>query len=199
VSDVSRETQALLEKYVALLLKWTEKINLIAPSTVPDVWSRHIDDCVGSVQVVESPTGHWVDIGSGGGLPGIIAAILHRETLDLCTLVESDTRKCVFLRTVIRELNLNAAVKSQRIEDVSLDAPEVISARALSGLTRLLDLTSAHRTGKTQLLFQKGLNWESEVRNAQERYHFSLEVHPSLTQEGSVTLLISEVRKRIDD
>jgi len=196
MGHVSRETEDMLLHYVELLLKWTQRINLIAPSTEKDVWARHILDCRDAVGHVAGVSGRWADLGSGGGLPGLVAAILCRDQLDGCTLVESDQRKCVFLRTVVRELALNVTVENRRIEDGTLDAPSLISARALAPLSRLLDLTSAHHDGNCTFLFMKGRNWKHEVEEAGDRFRFTLEVHPGLADTGGTTLLLSDIKRR---
>jgi len=97
--SVSRETIEKLHQYSDLILKWTKSINLIAPATVPDVWDRHIVDSVQVFQYADPNWESWVDLGSGGGLPGIVVAILATEGQQV-TLIESDTRKCLFLNTL---------------------------------------------------------------------------------------------------
>ena len=116
-TSVSRETMERLEYFGELTAKWTVKINLIAKSTIPDIWNRHIIDSAQVFQYAESPQ-HWVDIGSGGGFPGIVMAILAKEHAPETkfTLIESDARKCTFLRTAARELGLNLYAITQRIE-----------------------------------------------------------------------------------
>lgn len=119
---VSRETESL-QHYAALLRKWNPAINLIAPSTVADLETRHIADSAQLAKLSASAGDQWVDIGSGGGLPGIVMAIL-RPDLDV-TLIESDKRKCSFLRTCARELQLrNLKIVNARIEQAtSLSSP----------------------------------------------------------------------------
>ena len=101
--DVSRETIERLKTYEALLRKWTQKINLVARSTLDDLWARHFVDSAQIYRLAPHPVGHWADLGSGGGFPGLVIAIMAMEHQSPArvTLVESDSRKCAFLRTVI--------------------------------------------------------------------------------------------------
>lgn len=195
VQNVSRETTEMLHHYEALLERWTRKINLIAPSTIDDIWTRHIEDCACAVQHVQNPSGHWVDVGSGGGLPGLVSAILYRAYPVKWTLVESDKRKCAFLRTVVRELALNVHIAAERFEEISLVPPDILSARALADLNKLLDMTSAYHHSGCTFLFMKGRAWREELQVAEQRFQFSLEVHPSVTDTDSATLLISNVQR----
>lgn len=195
MSDVSRETHLLLEQYVDLLIKWTTRINLIAPSTVEAVWERHIEDCLRSVRLAKGPIEHWIDIGSGGGLPGVVAAIFHRDHLKKISLIESDQRKCAFLRTVSRELGLQIKVSATRVEDTDLSDASIISARALAPLTKLLEMTSQSAAKDATLLFMKGRNWQGEVEEAERVFSFSYSVHPGKNEEQGVTLRISDVTR----
>ncbi|MCL4170695.1 UNVERIFIED_CONTAM: hypothetical protein GTU68_049362, partial [Idotea baltica] len=134
--NVSRETFAALQAYAALLEKWNPKINLVSKSSLQDLWNRHILDSAQLFSLVQHPHNTWADLGSGGGFPGLVIAIMALESgsPDQVILIESDTRKAAFLRTVIRELGLRASVINKRIEQVDpLDA-DVISARALADL-----------------------------------------------------------------
>ena len=139
MEHVSRETEDRLRAYAALIEKWTPKINLISRSTIPEIWARHILDSVQIVQLAPENWGSWTDLGSGGGLPGCVAAILAPENAHV-TLVESDQRKVAFLRTVQRELDLPMTVLAERIEDADVAPADVVSARALAALTRALGL-----------------------------------------------------------
>ncbi|MDO5704407.1 MAG: class I SAM-dependent methyltransferase, partial [Paracoccus sp. (in: a-proteobacteria)] len=105
--NVSRETAEKLAVYATLLRKWNDRINLIAPSTVPDLETRHIHDCFQLARLAHPTQGIWADLGSGGGLPGIVIATASAETETKFVLVESDQRKCAFLRSAVRELELH--------------------------------------------------------------------------------------------
>ena len=200
--DVSRETILDLETYVGLLKKWNVKINLISRSTESDIWTRHIAD---SVQVFDLHTHtkedpKWFDLGSGGGLPGLVCAILAKNTAlnsTHFTLVESDARKSVFLKTVARELGLNnISVINDRIENVTGQQPaDIISARALADLTRLIELTEHLSSPNTVFLFPKGRTWEKEVEDAQNKWKFESNLIKSCTASEAVVLKIKGVRR----
>ena len=193
--DVSRETIEALEHFAALLEKWTAKINLISKASIPHLWDRHIRD---SAQLIRSwpDTGrNWLDLGSGGGLPGLVIAIVAKELFPALrmTLVESDKRKSVFLKTVTRELGLNAVIINERIEKTKPIEADVVSARALAELSDLLDLSERHVAKSTICLFQKGENWQKELSKAQQSWHFQYNVIKSETQSEAVILKLGEV------
>lgn len=193
--NVSRETYDALKAYQRLLEKWTTRINLISKSTREDVWARHICDSAQVLALASKHTAHWVDIGSGGGLPGLVVAILAQELNPKLrvTLIESDQRKAVFLRTVVRELQLNATVQAKRIEAVGPLKADVISARALADLNDLLRLTHPFMSQNTQCLFMKGKNWSKEVKEAEKSWQFQAERFISKTNHEAVILSVRNV------
>ena len=191
---VSRETYDKLRDYESLIQKWNPSINLVAKSTLSDIWSRHIVD---SAQVYYAASaelsGNCTDIGSGGGLPAIVIAILAQgaDKQVQMTMVESDKRKSVFLRTAIRELGLNNAnVVNERIENVQIPVSKFISARALAPLTELFGFAEKLSDDKTTFLFQKGKNWLSEIGIAQNHWSFDYEAIKSETDSNAVILKI---------
>ena len=192
--NVSRETYDKLRAYEALIQKWNPSINLVAKSTLSDVWNRHIID---SAQVYFAASDErslvWTDIGSGGGLPGIVIATLAQgeDRQTNVTMVESDKRKSVFLRTAIRELGLsNAKVTNERIESAQIQISDIISARALAPLTDLFTLSQEFLNQNTTLLFQKGKNWASEIEIAQNHWSFDYDAITSETDSNAVILKI---------
>lgn len=192
---VSRETIAQLESYVALLEKWNPRINLVARSTLGQVWDRHFVDSAQVFAYAPETARHWVDLGSGGGFPGLVVAVLAKELRPemRVTLVESDTRKATFLRTVIRELSLPAQVIDARIEAVDPLQADVLSARALADLTQLLGFSDLHRKPNGLSLFPKGATWEKEVKDAQQKWRFEYERFTSKTEAEAVILRIGEI------
>ena len=191
--DVSRETMDDLKSYVSILTKWNSSINLVSKSTVEDIWDRHIWDSAQLVGIVGAETPkYWVDFGSGGGLPGLVIAILLKDKQTKVTMVESDTRKCAFLRTVIRELKLNADVIQNRVEQVDPLNVDIISARALADLDILMSFSERHRKKDGICLFLKGQNHEVELTAARENWNMEVEVEPSLTSQRSCVLKIKE-------
>lgn len=194
--NVSRETLDRLEIYAALLEKWNKSINLVAPSTIPDLWTRHFAD---SAQVFDlAPgSGRWIDLGTGGGFPGLICAILAAEHApDLSfAFVESDRRKCEFLRTVIRETGVQADVSASRIEQAKIEPGDIISARALASLDKLLTLSLPLMKANSVCLFPKGANYQGEVDAALESWSFSLQKTPSITDPNAVILSLGDIAR----
>lgn len=192
--NVSRETHERLEAFSALVEKWTTKINLISKASVPHLWNRHIID---SAQVfdVAPKAGHWVDIGSGGGFPGIVIAILAQGAVTplKMTLIESDQRKCAFLRTAFRELSLDGTVICGRIEEVPPQSADILSARALSDLSKLLEFADRHLDPKGVGLFPKGESWQKEHAAAQANWTYHLEAVPSTTNSAAAVLKIKDI------
>ncbi|SLN33504.1 16S rRNA (guanine(527)-N(7))-methyltransferase RsmG [Pseudooctadecabacter jejudonensis] len=193
--DVSRETKEKLEEYVRLLAKWNKSINLVAPVSLNDVWSRHIEDSAQIMSFADSNWETWIDIGSGGGLPGLVIAILDEQHRPI-TLVESDTRKCSFLRTVKRELNLNVDVQNLRIEHFRGSAADILSARALAPLDQLLQFVPHLLKADGKALFLKGETHRDEIEVAQENWRFELTVHPSKTHPAAGILEIAGLKPR---
>lgn len=194
MSTVSRETQDRLSAYASLVRKWNSKINLVAPSTLDAVEDRHIADCMQITEAVADPKGKWVDIGSGGGFPGIVIATAFQERDLEIVLVESDQRKSTFLRTVIRELSLSrTSVLSSRIEAVPPQHADHLSARALAALPELLGYCQLHLKSEGTAYFMKGRTWPEEVAVAKQDWRFSVDPIPSITDQDAAILRISEV------
>ena len=191
--SVSRETRERLERLAVLLAKWNPRINLVAKGTVPQVWTRHIAD---SAQIFAlAPSARtWIDLGSGGGFPGLVIGALAAEKnpgLDL-TLVESDARKCAFLSTAAREMEIRIRVVTQRIETLPPKAHDVVSARALASLPDLLEMAAPLVGPGSICLFPKGAGAASELTRAAETWHIRHRAHPSRTDPDAVVLEIQE-------
>jgi 16S rRNA (guanine527-N7)-methyltransferase len=195
---VSRETFDRMVAFEAMFQKWNRSINLVAQSTSGDVWQRHILDSA-QLARIEPTAKHWVDIGSGGGFPGLVVAFLLAErdgaSIDL---VESNRKKASFLQTVIGQFGLPARVTARRIEDshALVATPEIVTARALAPLPVLLDLTAPWLTAGARGLFHKGRDYRAEVQESVNRWAFDLVEHPSVTDPQGVVLELSNVRAR---
>lgn len=192
--NVSRETFEKLESYNAELQRWNPSINLVARSTLGDSWTRHIIDSVQVFAAAPEAT-NWLDIGSGGGFPGMVAAIIGKE---LCpstrfTLMDSDQRKCTFLRSVTRTTGANASVECVRVEQAEPQDAHVISARALADLSTLLGFCERHLARDGVALLQKGASWENEVQQAEIEWKFSVEPLKSITEPKAVLLKIRDI------
>jgi len=192
--DVSRETIKRLTCFLDLTLKWTKKINLIASSTHQTAWERHIVD---SAQIFQyaPPFGKWTDIGSGGGFPGIVTAIIAAEhnTDARFSLIESDLRKCTFLRTAIREMHLNATVIPSRIETAPPQDADVVSARALADVAHLLPFANRHLRSDGTAVFMKGRSHAEEISAAKANWRFDLRSYPSITDPTSRIILLKDI------
>jgi len=200
--DVSRETSERLMCFERVLLKWNPRINLVSRNSLEGFWERHVED---SAQVfkgfMDEPGSSgplkWVDLGSGGGFPGLIVAILAAQHAPNCsvTLVESDQRKSAFLRSAARECDLEVRVLSKRIEQIENLEADVLSARALADLDQLLEFAEMHLKPDGIALFPKGAKWKKEVDNAAIRWRFDHVAIKSLTEEEAVVLKIKGVSR----
>lgn len=190
--SVSRETLDL-NHYEDLLKQWNKTINLIAPSTEQSLRERHIDDSLQLPRLIAPTRQSCADFGSGGGLPGIVYAIATREQAAPITLVESDQRKAAFLRACIREIGLShATVIARRVEEMkSLDV-DLVTARGLAPLEKLLPLADRHLRKGGAAWFMKGKNWQQEVENA-GHWHFTLDVFPSKTDPDAAILKLTDI------
>ena len=176
--DVSRETMDRLAAYVALVEKWQQRVNLISASTLPEIWIRHIWDSAQLVPLVPAGTGRILDVGSGAGFPGLVLAALCDAELHL---VESDQKKAVFLQTVVRETGIGAIVHNKRIESLQPIGADIVTARALASLDRLLELLEVQLVLGTRCLFLKGVRAEAELATLDTRSDIACRLHPSLT------------------
>ena len=194
--NVSRETFLRLKEYEKLLFKWNAKINLVSKSTLDNFWNRHVLDSAQFLSSVGEKAGKWVDLGSGGGLPGLVVAILSDEIepVNKLFLVEADVRKAVFLKTVCRELGLKVEVYNNRIEELPLMSANIVSARALAPLKTLCLYAKNHLAKDGVAVFAKGENWKAELVEAQKKWIFSYEAVKSTLHEGSVVLVLRGIK-----
>jgi 16S rRNA (guanine527-N7)-methyltransferase len=195
---VSRETVDRLVILVDLLQRWQSRINLIGPSTVEDVWSRHIRDSLHVYHTQPTPF-RWADLGSGAGFPGVVTAIcLAEQDRGHVHLIESNSKKAAFLRAAIQATGARASVHPERIEAASLkiERPDAVSARALASLSDLLQLTEAWISDGTVAYFHKGRDYRNEVDAARGAWDFDLVEHKQDRSDESVLLEISGLRRR---
>ncbi|MFX0545456.1 16S rRNA (guanine(527)-N(7))-methyltransferase RsmG [Roseovarius sp. S1116L3] len=197
IADVSRETIERLRVFERLALKWTAKINLVSRESAENLWERHILDSVQAYNAAPNDWRHWLDLGSGGGFPGIVVAILADQRADLpkVTMVESDARKCAFLRAALRETGARAEVLTQRIEDVVPQNADVVSARALADLKILLGHAERHLHPDGTAIFAKGARWRREVEAARSQWKFDFEAVKSNLAADAVILKIKGVSR----
>jgi 16S rRNA (guanine527-N7)-methyltransferase len=191
VTGVSRETLDRLSLYADLLVKWQKKINLVGPATIPDVWRRHMLDSAQLWPHLPADLPRLIDIGSGAGFPALVLAIMGVPEVHV---IESDQRKCTFMREVARQTGASVTVHTQRIEQMSgLTAP-VVTARALAALPKLLDLAMPLVEEGGSLLFLKGQNVDEELTEARKIWIFEDTRYPSQSDPSGVVLRLREVR-----
>ena len=195
--DVSRETLDALKYFEDLVVLWNPAINLISNSSVSDLWSRHIVDSAQLFLFTLPDEGLWLDVGSGGGFPGIVVSIVAKELAPSLrvVLVESDNRKCVFLRTVIRELGLSVKVINDRIENVKLDNVVYLSARALRNLNSLLFIVENNVSRETVCVFPKGRSYKRELVESQKNWKFDFNLIDSNTSEDSKVIVLKGLER----
>jgi 16S rRNA (guanine527-N7)-methyltransferase len=200
---VSRETIERLKTYEALLKQWQKTINLVAPSTLADVWHRHFADSAQLLALAPPDAKRWVDLGSGAGFPGLVLAILLAERGGgRVTLIESDTRKAAFLAEVARRTGAAVDIQGTRIEksatQAKVDPVDVVTARALAPLPRLLDLSAPFFSGPTVGLFLKGREAEAEVQVAEKLWEFEAELRQSLTDVSGQIVAIRALNAKTE-
>ena len=196
--NVSRETFSCLEAYKDTLLLWNSKVNLISSKSAEDVWSRHFLDSAQIFKNVTDVDKHILDMGSGGGLPGLVLAILSKERYPSLkiTLVEADKRKAVFLKEVVRTQGLNSAVISERIEKVHALGADIVTARALAPLNVLLGYAYKHMKNDGRSIFLKGISYKKEIKEALDYWNFTIKVDASITNPGSAILKIKDLEQK---
>ncbi len=196
LAGVSRETRAKLEIYEAELRRWQRVKNLVGASTLDEIWNRHFVD---SLQLTELAAGAvWADLGSGAGFPGLVVAVARANTR--VHLVESDSRKCAFLRHVARATAAPARIWEGRIEVMlpQLDpVPTVVTARALASLDELLGLAAPLLMNGAVGLFPKGRDYLSELTRAAESWRFDVDAIPSAVDPDGRILRIRRFGGRI--
>jgi 16S rRNA (guanine527-N7)-methyltransferase len=195
---VSRETFERLLAFEQTFLRWGERINLSAPSTLRQTWSRHILDSAQLARLAPSSK-RWLDLGSGGGFPGaVIAIVLTEREGSHIDLIESNRKKAAFLQSTLGQLKVPARVYPRRIEDVYglVQVPEIVTARALAPLPALLGLVSPWLSAGACGLFHKGRDYRSEVKESVQHWTFDLLEHRSIVDPESVVLEIRNLQHR---
>lgn len=194
--DVSRETETRLEALVQTLARWQKAINLVSRSTLEEVWTRHILDSAQLVPLIPPAAKGLVDLGSGGGFPGLVVAAL-RPDLEI-TLADSDSRKVAYLAEAARQMELPRAPKTRlgRIEALPPAGADVVTARALAPLSQLLVWADRHRGERAICLFHKGKGWREELTTAHKDWEIEAEPFPSVTDRDAILLRIAAYRAK---
>jgi len=197
--DVSHETLGRLDRYVELLRKWQRAHNLVSPGTLDRIWERHIFDSAQLVSLFPQAR-RWMDLGSGAGLPGLVVAILLAEVDGArVQLVESDLAKCAFLRAAIRDTGAPAEVHSVRIESL-LAQPQgpidIVTARALAPLDRLIPMVEPLLATGTRAVFLKGRDVSHELAALDPAgWEIEFDSHPSRTAADAMIIEIKGARR----
>lgn len=188
---VSRETFDQIERYAALLTAASAMQNLIAPSTLSSIWERHILDSAQLVRFQRGEHASWLDIGSGAGLPGLVVALLVKGPV---TLVEPRRLRVEFLRSAIDGLELAQRVTVEQAKVERIEGRfDVITARAVAALDRLLGISHHLSTNETVWILPKGRNAQSELAQAQRNWHCDFRVEQSCTDPESEILVLTRV------
>lgn len=194
---VSRETFNRLEDFERFFLKWAGRINLAAPSTLDDIWTRHVLDSAQLLPLAPDAL-RWLDIGSGGGFPGLVIAFLLSErpgaSIDL---VEANFKKAGYLRAAAGEFGLPACVHPGRVKDLhgKLAQPEIVTARAVAPLAELLGMAEPWLATGAVGLFHKGREYRREIQETGNSWSFDLVEHRSRIAPDSVVLEVRNVRR----
>lgn len=198
-AGISATEYAKLQKFADILTEWNSKMNLVSKNSLTEVWSRHILDSAQLMTYLPADLSHLVDIGSGAGFPGVVLAILlqERKSTAKVTLVESITKKTVYLKDVCEKLNLqNVDIINDRIENTVFKNVDVITARAVAQLDILCGYAKHIGNSKTKLLLLKGQKWVEEDELAQNHWQYNLTIYPNKQCIDGVVMEISDLRKK---
>lgn len=197
--SVSRETGERLALLVHELRRWQKVKNLVGPSTLEHVWTRHIADSLQLFDIAPSAT-RWLDLGSGAGFPGVVIGVLLAESGTGCIdLVESNGRKCAFLRHAIRVTGARAVVHEKRVEDIvpllKTEKIEAVTARALASFSDLLCMSKDLLRNGAIGVFPKGRDWEIELTQIPKSWRIKVDTYPSKIESCSRILVVREFRE----
>ncbi|MCH8861982.1 MAG: 16S rRNA (guanine(527)-N(7))-methyltransferase RsmG [Proteobacteria bacterium] len=196
-TNVSHETLDRLKIFAALLERWQAKMNLVGPGSMDEMWRRHFFDSAQLLPLVraahpDSENLLWLDLGSGAGFPGLVLAILGAGEVHL---VESNGRKCAFLRQVIRETGAAAVVHNARSEDLPAMKPDVITSRALGDVEKILELGEKFLGAHTEIWLHKGQHIEKELTRATISWIMQVEKHPSRSDPSGTILCLKGIQR----
>jgi len=199
LTPVSSETEARLDRYVGLLLEWQIKTNLVAPSTLPNLWTRHISDSLQLLSLAPSAK-TWVDLGSGGGFPGVVLACALAEMPGANVhLVERNAKKAAFLREAVRITSAAATVHLAGIGDI-VDRigsrVDCVTARALAPLHQLVGYAEPFVSGGAKALFLKGQDVEAELTEATKYWNIEPRLHSSRTGGHGWIVELDRIERR---
>jgi len=192
-TGVSRETLARLKSYVGLLEDWNARHNLVSQNSLADVWRRHVWDSAQLVSLVPASAKTLIDLGSGAGFPGLVLAEMLRDRVEV-TLVESISKKVAFLKAAAERMGLKVDIRNARIESAARQRFDVVTARALAPLDKLLGYAQQFAGPGTVCLFLKGQSVASELTEARKSWRIKALQHQSATDPSGVILEVQEFR-----
>lgn len=192
LTGVSRETLGQLQTYAELLGKWQRAINLVSRDSMGDLWRRHMLDSAQLFPLLPKAAGRLVDLGSGAGFPGMVLAILGVPEVHL---VESDARKCAFLREVSRVVGVSPHIHTRRLEEMHSIKADVVTARALAPLADLLELAERFLESHSICLFLKGRGVEQELTAAGQTWNMKITRHTSVSDPSATILRLEQVQR----
>ena len=194
---VSRETYEKFEIYHKTLSKWQKSINLISNSTIDNIWVRHFLDSAQLYDFTKKISGNILDLGSGAGFPGLILAMMGNKNI---SVVESDQKKCTFIREVALLSDTNIKIYNSRIEDLSFLKPTLITARALAPLNKLIKYVENHMVKSSSnlenfpnMLFLKGKSYKTELLELGKNRNIDYKIYQSITDEFGKIIYINKV------
>lgn len=187
------DTQAALRLFVETLVRWNATINLVSRKDIASIWSRHVEDSLQLVRLCGPLPERFIDLGSGGGFPGLVLSIAHQVPVDL---IEEDQRKAAFLREAARITGAPATVHAVAIEAAKLPPAPLVTARALAPVGRLLDYAAPLLTPGGMCWFPKTRAVDAELAEAAQRWSMRVERFPSQTDPAGVILKLSDIRRR---
>jgi 16S rRNA (guanine527-N7)-methyltransferase len=194
---VSHETQEKFDRYAELLMSWSQRMNLVAPSTLPDLWQRHFLDSAQLMRLIGDKDGYQdkvvLDVGTGAGFPGLVLSIMGQKNV---LLIESIGKKAEFLSHVIDDLKLTATLHHGRAEDYTNLRADIVTARAVKNLRDLVGITRPFlRNKESYCLFPKGAQFAEEIADAEQQWKFGLEKFPSLSDNYGIILKLWHIEK----
>ena len=193
-TGVSRETLARLKAYADILLDWNARHNLVAKSTLPDLWHRHFWDSAQLVPHIPAGAQTLADLGSGAGFPGLVLALLWPELI--VTLHEATTKKCAFLQAAADRIDLKVTIRNSRLEDLPSQAFDVVTARALAPLPQLLQYAYPFTGPNSVCLFLKGQSVGAELTEAHKYWSMKASQVPSQTEPSAAIVTVRKLGPR---
>ena len=193
-TGVSRETLARLKAYADVLADWNARHNLVAKSTLPDLWSRHFWDSAQLAPLIPPEARSLADLGSGAGFPGLVLAVMRPDLA--VTLHEATTKKCAFLQLAADRMGVAVAIQNVRLEDLPPNQFDVVTARALAPLPQLLGYAQKFTGSNSVCLFLKGQNVGVELTEAHKYWNIKASQVPSQTDPTAAIVVVRELGSR---